>query len=63
MQEPRETYKRFPRTLAEAFPHHYREHYDPFRQLEPDSTPSDYWIMLACAFALGFVVALLVAGT
>lgn len=62
MQEPRETYKRFPRTLAEAFPTHYREHYNPFHQPAQDKTPVDYWLMLACAFALGFLVGLLVAG-
>jgi hypothetical protein len=63
MTEPRETYKRFPRTLAEAFPQHYREQFDPLNQLPKDRTPPDYWMMLACAFALGFLVALLVVGT
>ena len=56
------TTKRFPRTLAEAFPQHYREHYNPFHQPPKDRTPADYWAMLAVCFALGFVVGLLVAG-
>lgn len=62
MLDTPETYKRFPRTLSEAFPQHYREHYDPFYQPPKDRTPPDYWAMVGCAFALGFVVALLVVG-
>jgi hypothetical protein len=61
MQEPRmDTYKRFPRTLEEAFPDHYREQFDPLYQPPHDRTDPDVWVMLACAFAAGFLTGLIV---
>ena len=62
MHDTPETYKRFPRTLEEAFPRHYREHFNPFYQPPRDKVPPDYWAMLGVCFALGFVVGLLVVG-
>jgi hypothetical protein len=62
--EPRmETTRRFPRSLAEAFPHHYREQFDPLYQPPRERTHPDYWVMLAVSFGAGFVVALVVLGT
>jgi hypothetical protein len=63
MNESRDTYKRFPRTLEEAFPAHYREQFDPLYQPPRASVDPDYWVMLAVAFGAGFVVALVVLGT
>jgi len=59
--EPRmDTYKRFPRTLAEAFPQNYREQFNPLHQPLHDRTDPDVWVMLACAFAAGFLTGLIV---
>ena len=49
------TTRKYPRTLAEAYP-------EPHAWLEAPTKPKydpDYWVMLVCAFAGGFLTALL----
>jgi hypothetical protein len=55
-----DTYKRFPRTLSEAFPDLYREQFNPLYQPPHDRTDPDVWVMLACAFGAGFLTGLIV---
>ena len=62
MTEPRDTYKRFPRTLEEAFPRHYREQFCPIRAYKPRHINPDWVVAMGSMFALGFLVGLLVAG-
>lgn len=57
-----ETYKRFPRTLEEAFPRHYREQFSPIRAYKPRHINPDWLVAMVCMFALGFLVGLLVVG-
>lgn len=54
-----ETTRRFPRTLREAYPNHYPE------WIEKHNTHTDspdFWVMLVCAFAAGFLAAMMYAG-
>lgn len=54
------TEKRFPRTLAEAFPQHHREQFIPIVVFKPrvlDMDP-DWLVIATCLFALGFLVGL-----
>jgi len=61
MQEPRmETTKRFPRTLAEAFPSEYPDQFCPLQGFRPRRMHPDVPVALACAFALGFLTGMLV---
>ena len=60
-QEPRmETTKRFPRTLAEAFPKSYPDQFYPLQGHKPRHFHPDVPVALMCAFAAGFIVGLLV---
>lgn len=63
MHDTPETYKRFPRTLEEAFPRHYREQFSPIRAYKPRHINPDWLVAMVCMFALGFLVGLLVVGT
>lgn len=59
------TDKRFPRTLAEAFPEHHREQFVPIVIFKPkvlDMNP-DWLVVATCLFALGFLVGLAVGVT
>jgi hypothetical protein len=61
MTEPRmETTKRFPRTLAEAFPGSYPDQFYPLQGFRPRMMHPDVPVALACAFALGFLTGMLV---
>jgi len=60
MEDINSTDKRFPRTLAEAFPHHYREQYIPIVIHRPKQINPDWLVMGACIFALGFLLGLAV---
>ena len=60
MQDINTTDKRFPRTLAEAFPHHYREQFVPIIIHKPQRVNPDWIVMATCLFALGFLVGLAV---
>lgn len=62
MTEPRETYKRFPRTLAEAFPKSYPDQFAPIKRYRVQHIHPDLPPVLVCVFAVGFVIGLLVAG-
>ena len=62
MIEPRNTYKRFPRTLEEAFPKHYPQQFCPLQGYKPRMMHPDLPVVIMCVFAAGFVVGLLVAG-
>lgn len=62
MIEPRNTYKRFPRTLEEAFPKHYPQQFCPLQGYKPRHVNPDWVIAMGSMFALGFLVGLLVAG-
>lgn len=62
MHDTPETYKRFPRTLEEAFPRHYREQFSPIRAYRPRHVNPDWVVAMVCMFALGFLVGLLVVG-
>ena len=62
MHDTPETYKRFPRTLEEAFPRHYREQFAPIRAYKPRHINPDWVVAMVCMFALGFLVGLLVVG-
>lgn len=61
--EPRmETTRRFPRTLAEAFPRHYPDQFYMLQGHKPRMMHPDLPVVLMCVFAAGFLVGLLVAG-
>lgn len=62
MNDTPETYKRFPRTLEEAFPRHYREQFSPIRAYKPRHINPDWLVAMGSMFALGFLVGLLVVG-
>ena len=62
MHDTPETYKRFPRTMEEAFPRHYREQFSPIRAYKPRHINPDWVVAMVCMFALGFLVGLLVVG-
>ena len=63
MQEPRmETTRRFPRTLAEAFPSEYPDQFYPLQGYKPPHFHPDLPVVIMCVFCAGFVVGLLVAG-
>jgi len=63
MNEPRmETTKRFPRTLAEAFPGSYPDQFCPLHGYKPRRMHPDLPVVIVCVFCAGFVVGLLVAG-
>lgn len=51
-----ETTRRYPRTLREAYPNHYPEWIE---KHPADKTSPDFWVMLVCAFAAGFLMALM----
>ena len=57
-----DTCKRFPRTLAEAFPQHYREQFNPIQVHKPRRFDPDWLVGMGSMFSLGFLVGLLVAG-
>ena len=60
-QEPRmETTKRFPRTLAEAFPKSYPDQFYPLQGYKPRHFHPDVPVALMCAFACGFLTGMLV---
>lgn len=60
-EEPRmETTKRFPRTLAEAFPKSYPDQFYPLQGHKPQHFHPDLLVALACAFACGFLTGMLV---
>lgn len=62
--EPRmETTKRFPRTLAEAFPKSYPDQFYMMQGYKPRHVNPDWLVGMGSMFALGFLVGLLVAGT
>ena len=63
MHDTPETYKRFPRTLEEAFPRHYREQFSPIRAYKPRHINPDWVVAMVCMFALGFLIGLLAVGT
>lgn len=63
MHDTPETYKRFPRTMEEAFPRHYREQFSPIRAYKPRHVNPDWLVAMVCMFALGFLIGLLVVGT
>ena len=61
--EPRmETTRRFPRTLAEAFPKDYPDQFYPLQGYKPRHVNPDWVMAMVCMFALGFLVGLLVVG-
>jgi len=60
MTEPRmETTARFPRTMEEAFPKIYREHFNPIRAHKPRHVNPDWVVCMVCMFALGFLAGLI----
>jgi hypothetical protein len=54
-----ETTKRFPRTMEEAFPKNYREHFNPIQAYKPRHVPADWIVGMVCMFALGFLAGLI----
>lgn len=59
--EPRmETTRRFPRTLAEAFPKYYPDQFYMLQGHKPRHFDPDTVVVLACVFAAGFIAGLLV---
>lgn len=57
--EPKmETTHRFPRTLEEAFPQHYREQFNPIQVHKPRRFDPDWLVMMVCILALGFLLGL-----
>lgn len=62
MTEHRDTYKRFPRTLEEAFPKYYPDQFAPIKRYRVQHIHPDLPPVLVCVFAVGFVIGLLVAG-
>lgn len=53
------SYKRFPRTMEEAFPKIYREHFNPIQAYRPRHINPDWIVGMACMFALGFLAGLI----
>jgi hypothetical protein len=58
--EPRmETTKRFPRSMAEAFPKHYPDQFYMLQGYKPRKMHPDLPVVIMCVFAAGFVVGLI----
>lgn len=53
MQDLNPTTRKYPRTTREAF--HRADFLEGPYNAKPDTDP-DFWVMLACAFAAGFMV-------
>ena len=60
MNDINSTTKRFPRTLAEAFPHHHREQFVPIIYYRPERINPDWLVIGTCLFCLGFLFGILV---
>ena len=60
MTEPRmETTKRFPRTMAEAFPKEYPDQFYMLQRHKPKHFHPDLPVVLTCVFCAGFLVGLI----
>lgn len=55
------TEKRFPRTLAEAFPKHHPEYFVPIVIHRPQRMNPDWVVIGTCLVALGFLLGVLVS--
>lgn len=54
MNKINETERRFPRTLAEAYPSDYPEQFIAIQKYQPRRVDPDWMIYGCCLFALGF---------